>query len=197
MAEGPATICPKCGQTPLPAAAEECPSCGEVFSYMPLHRRAIRAGGRGRYLETHDLEATETTAGGIRSSVTAHPEGLSFLLGLGALFWVLKAAGPFSPEPLPWAFGLVGLLLVCAMALMRNVGPAKGLAELSPLVQLVAAVVAASTHWQSVQMVSLASYSASLWLMSLGEPSTARRRFGMVLGAMSLGGAAAALVLNV
>ena len=186
----PETLCPKCGFTPIPDRAEVCPKCGEVFSFNPLHKAAQRkAIGK---LEPLDFEAT--LRGGLTGAVSANPGPAAAVLALGAVIWLIRAAGLLVDLREPsWLFWLAGAELVAATFLMANIGPASFVAQLVGAAHIAVAFVITADQPLSLHTLLTALVGATVIAMTVGEPSPTRRSAGLAVGL--LGGAAALAAL--
>jgi hypothetical protein len=178
------TLCPECGFGPIKAGTEDCPQCHHHFAANPLYKRARKAGGPGVRKDQIDTEATATTLGGITSSVVAHPLPTSLLLAAAAIAWVVRAAGILSDahEPL-WPFALAALQMGVAMLLIAGAGPAKALAELIAVGQVVSAYFVGGSP---LARVGFGGVGVALLAMTIGEPSDFRRWMGMGAGLATL-----------
>ncbi len=186
---GPETLCPKCAFSPIPAGAEKCPRCNEVFAFNPLYKRAQRM-----MVDKHKgLDFEATLRGALTGAVSAHPGPAAAVLGLCSALWLVRGAGLFVDLKEPqWLFGLAAFELCAATVLMANIGPAKGFAQLIAAVHIgVAFVLGAAT---SPHTIASAALGAVVFFLTLGEPSHGRRSAGLVLGLVTAGAAFASLV---
>ncbi|WP_426750056.1 zinc ribbon domain-containing protein [Myxococcus sp. Y35] len=188
----PQTLCPNCGHSPIPRGASACPACGEPFDHLQAHKKV----GRMR-LDRPMVEADDdaTVFGGdlVTSAVSAHPGPAAGVLLASAAAWFLRASGLLgSLEDPQWTYGLVFLDAVLALVLVVNRGPAKGMAQVGLVVQLLA------TGWLARHAPLAPVHVAYLLLgglalaMVVGEPGPVRRYLGLGLG---LGAAVASVGL--
>src|SRR5437899_8034598 len=106
----PQTLCPKCGLSPVPDGAEECPRCGEIFSFLPKYKRPVRSYVGGKDPED-TLSAESTTFGGnLTGAVSARPGPAAAVMAMGAVIWFLRVGGVIADlgDPI-WAYGIVGV----------------------------------------------------------------------------------------
>ncbi|WP_238540062.1 zinc ribbon domain-containing protein [Corallococcus macrosporus] len=178
----PQTLCPNCGHSPIPRGASACPRCGEPFDHLQSHKKV----GRMR-LDRPMVEADDdaTVFGGdlVTSAVSAHPGPAAGVLLASGAAWFLRAAGLLgSLEDPSWTYGLVCLDAVLALVLVLNRGPAKGLAQVGLVAQLVA------TGWLAREAPLAPVHVAYFILgglalaMVVGEPGPMRRYLGLGLG---------------
>ncbi|MBI3181559.1 MAG: zinc ribbon domain-containing protein [Myxococcales bacterium] len=182
----PETLCPNCGHSPIAAGAEACPKCGEPFAFLPMHKRA-----KGRPLDRlRDSVDSEPTAmgGSVTGSVFAHPAQPAAVLTLGAVIWFLRAGGVLSQLDEPkWIFAIAALDLAMALALWIGLGPAKLVAQLGGLFQLGVSVSLAQGDFAALLHLAFVGHAATVLLVVIGEPSTARRNAGLALGIVATG----------
>ncbi|MCP3104805.1 zinc ribbon domain-containing protein [Myxococcus sp. K15C18031901] len=188
----PQTLCPNCGHSPIPRGATACPSCGEPFDHLQAYKKV----GRMRLDQIGEAVDDDATVFGgdlVTSAVSAHPGPAGVVLGAGAVAWFLRVGGVVGSLQDPqWAYGLVALDLVLALVLVLNRGPAKGLAQMGLVAQLLAtAWLARAAPTAPVHLAYFALGVLSL-TMVLGEPGVVRRYIGMGLG---LGAALASVAL--
>ncbi|MBL0692706.1 hypothetical protein [Comamonas sp. JC664] len=178
----PQTLCPNCGHSPIARGATACPRCHEPFDHLQSHKKV----GRMR-LDRPMVEADDdaTVFGGdlVTSAVSAHPGPAAGVLLASAAAWFVRAAGLVGTlEDPPWTYGLVALDAVLALVLVLNRGPAKGLAQVGVVAQLVA------TAWLAREAPLAPVHLAYLILgvvtltMVVGEPGPTRRFLGLGLG---------------
>ena len=185
----PETLCPKCAFSPIPAGAEKCPRCNEVFAFNPLYKRAQRLMVDKR--EGLDFEAT--LRGALTGALSAHPAPAAAVLAHGAALWLIRAAGLFVDLREPsWLFALAALELVAATVLMANIGPARLFAQAVAVAHLAAAFVLGAAH--SPHTLASASIGAVVIAMTVGEPSAGRRSGGLLAGLVCTAAAVASLV---
>ncbi len=146
-----------------------------------------------RPLVEADDDATVFGGDLVTSAVSAHPGPAAAVLLASAAAWFLRAAGLLGTlEDPQWTYGLVVLDAVLALVLVLNRGPAKGLAQLGLVAQLVA------TGWLAREAPLAPVHVAYLILavlglvMVVGEPGPSRRYLGLGLG---LGAAVASVGL--
>lgn len=179
------TACPSCGFTPIPEGTETCPACSTQFAANPLFKRVRKAAGHGVRKDEEDLEATRTTLGGITGAVDAHPGPPAGVLIACTFAWVMRVVGVLSDRPQPvWPLGLAAVQMGVAMMLIASAGPAKQLAQMVAIAEVIAAWAAGGSP---VAQVGYGGVGVALLVMTIGEPSDIRRWVGT--------GAAAAMLL--
>ncbi|MDY7228908.1 zinc ribbon domain-containing protein [Hyalangium rubrum] len=180
----PQTLCPSCGHSPIPRGAEACPSCHEPFEFLQMYKR----GQRKRVDRQRDSEEMEQTVfgGNITGEVTAHPGPIVAVFFVGAVAWFLRAGGVLGNlnEPI-WVYGLVALDLVLGLVLLLNLGPAKLLAQVGMVLQLmVAGFLARAAPLEPVHLAYMAHAVVAL-VSVVGEPGPVRRYAGLGLGVVA------------
>ncbi|MBK7860680.1 MAG: hypothetical protein IPJ65_19175 [Archangiaceae bacterium] len=167
------TLCPSCGQGPIPEDSEACPNCHTRFAENPLYRRARRGGGLHVRKDEADLEATRTTLGGITGAVDAHPVPTAVVLVAATFTWVVRCVGGFSGAPEPtWPLALAAAQMGVAMMLLVSAGPARSLAQMCALAQVACGYFAGGP---TIVQVGYIGAGFTLMLMTFGEPGDARR----------------------
>jgi hypothetical protein len=186
------TLCPSCGAGPIPEDAETCPQCSTRFAANPLYRRARKAGGFNVRKDSVDLEATRTRLGGITGAVDAHPAPTAAVLAAATATWVARCVGLLAdrPEPL-WPLALAAVLLGVAMLLMISAGPARQLAQLGAVAQLLSGYLAGGPP---MARVGYAGAGLALLAMTVGEPGDARRWTAAGVAGVMLGAGVWAVV---
>src|SRR5579871_1753731 len=170
------TLCPAGGFSPIAPGTEECPACGEPFTFLQTHKRA-----KNQFIdpEAESPEAT-TFSGGVTSAVTAHPSPPAIAFLAGAVLWFLRASGILVELNEPsWLFGVAVVDLVIPALLVVNVGPVKLLAQLAALGQLGAAAFLGRDDLVNPIHVLFAAHAIVLLVMVSGEPGVFRRALGL------------------
>ena len=190
------TLCPACGHSPIPDGAEECPKCGEPFAFLAMHKKGKKAFV-DKQRDSVETEAT-TFGGGVTGAVSAHPGPSAAVLAVGAVIWFLRSGGVLAEysEPM-WTYGIVGLNLVLATLILVNLGPAKLLCQLGALAQLGLAAFLANGNFANPRHLFFCAHALVLLVMLVGEPGTARRTAGLVLGVFAAAGATFAMATGV
>ncbi len=185
----PETLCPKCAFSPIPQGAEKCPRCNEVFAFNPLYKRAQAMMVDKRV----GLDFEATLRGALTGAVSAHPGPAAAVLAMGAVLWLIRAAGLFVDLREPsWLFALAAFELCAATVLMANIGPAKLFAQLVSVAHIIAAFVLGAP--MSPHTLASASIGVVVIAMTAGEPSHGRRSGGLVAGLACTIAAVASLV---
>lgn len=185
----PETLCPKCAFSPIPAGAEKCPRCNEVFAFNPLYKRAQKMMVDKRV----GLDFEATLRGALTGAVSAHPAPAATVLGLGAALWLIRGAGLLVDLREPtWLFVLAAFELCAATVLMANIGPAKLFALVIAAVHIAVAFILGAPA--SPHTLASASIGVVVIAMTVGEPSHGRRSAGLVAGFVCAGAALASLV---
>jgi hypothetical protein len=161
----PETLCPSCGFSPIPEGVERCPKCGRAFAYERVEYSTV----------------TATRAGGLTGSVTANPVPTAVALGLGALFWTVRAGGFLvDVGDAPWVFLVAALDVVALVLVMSTAGPAKHVGALTGLVELLAVGI----RWDAPPVISTLSalHGLTLIAMTVAEPGALRLKVGAWAG---------------
>jgi hypothetical protein len=182
----PQTICPKCGLTPLPERAEECPRCKEPFGNNPLYKRTQRSSMD----DAMGVDVEATSLGGVTDSVTAWPLPTAAVLVLGAIIQVVRASGLIVDVHAPfWLFGVGALDLVLTAMVMGSIGPARQLIFASAILQAAIPFVLGGRQGLALYDYGYLAHALALGVMTAGEPSALRRNVGLVLGVAASGAA--------
>jgi hypothetical protein len=169
-----------------------CPRCGEVFSFNPLYKAAQRQGINR--LEAIDMEAT--LRGGLTGAVSANPGPAAAVLGLCAVFWLVRAAGLLVDLREPtWLFWIAGAELAAATFLMANIGPAPLFAQLVAAAHIAAGFIVSGGQPLALHTLLSSLLGATVIAMTVGEPSSTRRKAGLGVGLLAGLGSIAALTL--
>jgi hypothetical protein len=152
--------------------------------------------GRARLEDLRaDEDSEQTVFGGdlVTNAVAAHPGPAAAVLFAGAGVWFLRAGGVVGALQDPqWTYGLVGLDLLLALLLLLNRGPARQLAQVGLVLQLLAtAWLAREAPLAPVHLAYLGFAGVALGML-VGEPGPVRRYVGLGLG---LGAAVLAALL--
>jgi len=114
------------------------------------------------------------------------------VLGLGALFWTVRAGGFVADVgDAPWVFLVAALDVVGVVLVMSAAGPAKHVGALAGGVEL----LAVGLRWDAPPVVSALSalHGAALIAMTVSEPGERRLRVGGAVGSAAAVAALAAL----